>query len=264
MAILFDLDGVFYQANQAIPGAAKVVQWVKAQQIPYLFLTNTSSRPRSALLDKLAGFGIETDEAHLLTPPVVAINWIKKNIPDKKVALFVAEETRAEFSSCRLWQAGDNEDEVAAVVIGDLGEQWNFARLNQAFQLLMNKSRARLLALGMTRYWQANDGLRLDVAPFVMALSHAAGIEPLVMGKPDASFYRTALDLLAEPADQVVMVGDDIRGDIQGAQHVGLRALLVQTGKYRPTDLQLGIQPDAVLASVCELPNWWQKFRPSA
>ena len=61
MAILFDLDGVFYQGDTAIAGAADVASWVRARAIPHLFLTNTTSRPRSLLLQKLAAYGIETD-----------------------------------------------------------------------------------------------------------------------------------------------------------------------------------------------------------
>ena len=54
MAILFDLDGVFYQGDKPIEGAAEVASWVSDNNIPHLFITNTSSRPRSALIDKLA------------------------------------------------------------------------------------------------------------------------------------------------------------------------------------------------------------------
>jgi ribonucleotide monophosphatase NagD (HAD superfamily) len=66
-----------------------------------------------------------------------------------------------------------------------LGEGWDFATLNRAFRLLMAEPHPRLIALGMTRYWRAADGLRLDTAPFVVALQHATGIAPVVLGKPD-------------------------------------------------------------------------------
>ena len=258
LAILFDLDGVFYQANQAIAGAADVSRWVKDNAIPHLFLTNTSSKPRSALVEKLAGFGIDTDETHILTPLVAAVRWLQQNISAEKISLFVPEKTRAEFSALEIAQ---DDEIVAAVVIGDLGSGWDFATLNRAFQLLMSASKPKLIALGMTRYWQAEDGLRLDVAPFVMALSHAAEVEPLVMGKPALSFYQAAIDILGEPADSIVMVGDDIRGDVDGAQLAGLKAVLVRTGKFRERDLELGIKPDAVLDSVVDFPEWYEKYR---
>ena len=50
--ILFDLDGVLYNAEQRIPNAAEVVAWVEHRGIPHLFVTNTTSRGRDALVDK--------------------------------------------------------------------------------------------------------------------------------------------------------------------------------------------------------------------
>jgi phospholysine phosphohistidine inorganic pyrophosphate phosphatase len=35
---------------------------------------------------------------------------------------------------------------------------------------------------------------------------------------------------------QTVMIGDDIVGDVKGAQDAGLRGVLVRTGKFRPSD----------------------------
>lgn len=255
LAILFDLDGVFYQAGKAIAGATEVAAWVKDKAIPHLFLTNTSSKPRSALVEKLAGFGIDADESHILTPPVAAVRWLQLNLAGEKIALFVPDETKVEFADCEVTQ---QDEKVAAVIIGDLGRDWDFDTMNRAFHLLMSEPRSRLIALGMTRFWQADDGLRLDVAPFVMALSHAADVEPLVMGKPAMSFYKAAVDILDEDANQIVMVGDDVRGDVDGAQQAGLKAVLVRTGKFRESDLGLGIKPDAVLDSVVDFPAWYE------
>jgi len=257
VAILFDLDGVFYQADQSIAGAADVARWASDNAIPHLFLTNTTSKPRSSLVEKLARFDIVTSEAHIFTPPVAAVRWLRQHLAGKKIALFVPEKTRAEFAEFEIAQEDDQD--VVAVIVGDMGSDWNFSTLNQAFRLLMCEPKPELIALGMTRYWRAEDGLRLDVAPFVIALSHAAEVEPLVMGKPALSFYKAAIDILGESAKQIVMVGDDIRGDVDGAQQAGLKAVLVRTGKFRKSDLEFGIQPDAILDSVVDFPTWYEK-----
>lgn len=259
MAILFDLDGVFYEADTAITGAAEVATWARDNHIPHFFITNTTSRPRSALVEKLARFGIHTDEKHILTPPVATANLLKHQQAEQTLALFITEATRAEFSDFEFQE--DDSAPVTAVIVGDLGEAWNFKIMNQAFRLLMQTPPPQFIALGMTRYWLAEDGLRLDVAPFVVALEHASGVRATVMGKPATPFYHAAIELLGEPAENIFMIGDDIRGDIEGAQQAGLKAILVRTGKFRESDLQLGIQPDAVLESVCDLPAWWQQHR---
>lgn len=258
--ILFDLDGVFYVGDRIIPGALETLAWVREQAIPHLFLTNTSSRPRRALVQKLDRLGIPIQEEQLLTPAVAALDWIKRHTGGK-VALFVAEATRSEFIALDILDEGVTGP-VDAVVIGDLGEAWDFKTLNRAFHLLMQQPPPALIALGMTRYWRAPDGLRLDTAPFVVALQHASGVAPAVLGKPARGFFQAALEKLGCDAPDTFMLGDDIRGDIGGAQEAGIKGILVRTGKFQPEDLSLGIHPAAVLPSIAELPAWWETQGP--
>jgi len=254
-AILFDLDGVLYTGEHAIKGAAEVIHWCVDEAIPHLFLTNTTSRPRSALVDKLAGFGIATKPDDFLTPAVAAVQWLSNNI-NGKIALFIPDATRDEFAGFDQCD-DDSEQGAQAVIIGDLGEGWNFKMLNRAFRLLMNKPDTKLIALGMTRYWRAEDGLRLDAAPFVKALQHASGRKAIILGKPSKEFYTSALDRLGCDASETIMIGDDIRGDIEASQNSGIRGLLVRTGKYQQTDLDQGIKPFDVVDSIADLPAWW-------
>jgi HAD superfamily hydrolase (TIGR01458 family) len=253
--ILFDLDGVFYQNGQPISGAAQALNWVTKQNIPHLFVTNTSSKPRAAIVDKLAAFGITTDPQHILTPPIAANNWLANELNSPRVALYVAEATKADFSNTEI--ARPEEQQIDAVVIGDLGEQWSFELMNTAFNQLMASPDAQLIALGLTRYWKTSAGLQLDVGPFVKALEYATGKEALVCGKPSASFFQAAAQQLQQALEQLLMIGDDIQGDIAGAQRTGLKAMLVRTGKFQPSDLQQSIIPDAIIDSIADLPDWW-------
>jgi HAD superfamily hydrolase (TIGR01458 family) len=255
-AILFDIDGVVYQGDSVIPGAAETLGWIREQSIPHLFLTNTTSRPRAAISEKLARMGMRVPESEILTPPVAALAWLRER-DIKDLALFVPRATRAEFAAIPLLAEG-SESGAGAVILGDLGDGWDFATLNRAFRLLMAEPPPPLIALGMTRYWRAPDGLRLDCAPFVMALRHASGVEPVVLGKPAKPFFETALGVVGSKADETLMIGDDIRGDVGGAQQAGIRGLLVRTGKYQPADLSGDIRPDGLLSSVADLPDWWR------
>ena len=60
-----------------------------------------------------------------------------------------------------------------------------------------------------------------------------------------------------DPAD-TVMIGDDVVGDVVGAQHAGLEGMLVKTGKFREADLQSSTRPFDVLDSIADLPDWWK------
>jgi phospholysine phosphohistidine inorganic pyrophosphate phosphatase len=254
--ILFDLDGVLYVGDDMVAGAADTLEWVRSRGIPHLFVTNTTSRPRDALCAKLSAMGIGVDAAQILTPPVAAAHWLKSHV-DGAVALFVPDATRVEFEDLPLWE-GDTQQPVAAVVLGDLGKNWDFERLNSAFLLLMQQPTPVLAALGMTRYWKAPEGLRLDAGPFVAALEYAAGVTAVVLGKPAPAFFHSGAEALGLRPDELLMIGDDIRSDVDAARDAGLQGMLVKTGKYRPQDLEGSVVPDAVLASVAELPRWWE------
>lgn len=256
-ALLIDLDGVLYQADEAIAGAADCVHWLQQSAVPHPFVTNTTSRPRRAICAKLAAMGISVVEDQILTPVIAAAHWLKSH--DKEpAALFVPEATKTDFADVAQLDA-EVEAGAASLVVGDLGEAWSFTRLNQAFRLLMDARQPSLIALGMTRYWHAADGLRLDVAPFIKALEHATGTEAIVLGKPSTAFFQQALHMLNVSAGNAVMIGDDIRGDIKGAQDAGIKAISVKTGKFRARDLQGSTTPDAILDSIKNLPQWWQQ-----
>ena len=109
----------------------------------------------------------------------------------------------------------------------------------------------------MTRYWRGQDGLLLDVAPFVSALETAAACEAIVMGKPAAAFFEASLARLQCAAGDCFMIGDDIAADIGAAQDQGIRGLQFRTGKFRETDLDGVIKPYALLDSIADLPRWW-------
>jgi phospholysine phosphohistidine inorganic pyrophosphate phosphatase len=254
--ILFDMDGVLYNSDRPIPGAVETVAWLRARAVPHLFVTNTSSRKRSALVEKLRGFGIEASAPDILTPAVAAAEWLRT--AGGAAALFVRPSTREDFAGVPL-VPDEAENGATHVVIGDLGNLWDFRALNRAFRLLHHNPEANLIALGMTRYWLASDGVSLDTAPFVVALEHATGRVPKVFGKPGGAFFDAAAARLGMAPEEILMIGDDIHADVRGAQAAGMQGALVRTGKYRPADLDDGTPPDAVLGSVADLRHWWER-----
>ena len=255
--ILFDLDGVLYNSETPIEGASFTVDWFRRNRIPHLFVTNTTSRGRAELVEKLERFGMHADLDQILTPCIAAAKYLRAR-PHGPAALFVNPMALGEFEGVECLPE-DAQSGAHYIVIGDLGDGWSYGTLNRAFRLLLSNPDSVLIALGMTRYWRAQDGLRLDTAPFVVALEHAAERKALVFGKPAEAFYRAAAERLDLPASKIAMVGDGIETDIDGAQQAGMKGILLRTGKFRPSDLNGGVTPDAVLNSIRDLPAWWMQ-----
>lgn len=84
----------------------------------------------------------------------------------------------------------------------------------------------------------------------------ATGCPAVVLGKPSADVFQLAAQTLGLSPEQVVMIGDDVIGDVGGAQSAGCQGVLVRTGKYREGDERGAVTPHAVLPSVAALPDW--------
>ena len=243
-AFLFDLDGVFYNDTRPIPGGPEAIARVRSHGIPFRFITNTTSKGRATLARKLQGFGIDAEARDIFCPAVAAAKFLREK--NASGVFFVTDDTRAELANVH-----EDATQPDYLVLGDLGEAWTFARMNQALRYLLNG--AQLIALGMTRYWHADDGPRLDVGPIASALTYATGKQPIVLGKPARDFFLLAARDIGIGPNQCAMVGDDIMTDIGGAQAVSMIGVLVRTGKFKPDDLDGDVTPDAILDSIADL-----------
>jgi phospholysine phosphohistidine inorganic pyrophosphate phosphatase len=251
---LLDLDGTLYTGDAAIPGAADALAGLRAQAVPFRLVTNTTSRSRRMLVDRLARYGLAVGPEEIVTATLAGVELVRA-AGYGRVAPFVPAGALEDMEGLTLVGGTSGRPRTAAdvVVLGDLGEQWTFALLQEAFEQLM--AGAELVALSRDRYFRQGDRLALDAGPFVAALEYAAGATAAVAGKPSPAFFEAAVRSLGLSADRsVAMVGDDLWSDVQGAQRAGLQGWLVRTGKFCEDILQgSGITPDRILSSVTEL-----------
>jgi HAD superfamily hydrolase (TIGR01458 family) len=253
-AYLLDLDGTLYSGDGAIPGAPEALARLRKQKIPHRLVTNTTSRSRAMLVQRLSGYGFDVSAEEIFTATLAGAEVIK-DAGYRSVAPFVPEPALSDLQDLELCggTSGRAASRPEAVVVGDLGEGWTYALLQEAFEYLM--SGAALIALSRDRYWLHDGRLALDAGAFVAGLEFAAGKAAVVAGKPSPAFYASALRSLGLDAPaSAAMVGDDLWSDVQGAQRAGLQGWLVRTGKYRESVLrESGIKPDRILDSVAAL-----------
>lgn len=246
--VLCDLDGVLYVGDTLLPGAVDAIRALEARGIRRRFVTNTTTRTRRSLLRKLTGLGLPIEESELHTALSAAAAYVSAR-PGVRVRLVLPEDAKAEFSGIP-----EDSERPDAVVIGDIGDGWTFALMNELFRAVMGG--AEIVACHRGRYFETEEGLRLDVGAFVAGLEYATGRAATIVGKPSVPFFRLAAESLGVPVEEIVMVGDDIDSDVGGAQAAGIRGVLVQTGKYRAETAERSpVRPDAILASVAELPD---------
>jgi HAD superfamily hydrolase (TIGR01458 family) len=247
-AFLIDLDGVLYVGKSPVKGANECLKLMEDRGYSYRFVSNSTRRCRSSVAKRLEGLGYDVPADYIFTPPIAAIEHMKKTGKDRCFLLTMGD-VHEDFEA-----AGINiaEKDVDFVVLGDAGPQFTFERLNKALRLILDG--AEVLALERDRYWMEPEGLVLSTGPFVAALEYAAGCKAKLMGKPSPEFFRLALNDVGASPEDAAMIGDDIMTDVGGAQRLGMKGILVKTGKYRE-DLakSSGVTPDLTLESIASL-----------
>jgi HAD superfamily hydrolase (TIGR01458 family) len=251
--VLLDIDGVLHIGMQLIEGASNTLRWLNQNGYSTCFVTNTTTMSRSTLAQRLQHIGLPLTEEQLLTAPVATANYIRQHFPGKRCWVLTKGDTAADFADIELVEP--SAEHISVVVIGGAEELLTYEAMNQAFRLVMNG--AALLAMHTNRYWRTTSGLQLDSGPYVRALEIATGKQAVVLGKPDPAFFEQALHTLGVQPQEALMVGDDIENDIAGAQRVGMRGILVYTGKHNAdSPLLQRIHPDAMLPSIADLPTY--------
>jgi HAD superfamily hydrolase (TIGR01458 family) len=252
-AILLDIDGVLHVSGDPIPGAADAVAALRSDGHRLRFVTNNTTRARARLARELQAIGIDLDEDEVSTTPIAA----GKLLAGLRVLALTMASVREDLAP----HVTLVEEDAEAVLLGgadetaETGEVFAYENLNRAFAAL--REGARLVCLHKNRWWQTADGPLLDAGAFVAGLEYAAQVEAEIVGKPTAAYFEAALAELASKPSEAVMVGDDVEADIGGAKQIGMRGVLVRTGKFRPAALEdADPQPDAVLDSIAELPAW--------
>ena len=243
--LLVDLEGTVFQNGALIAGAGEALDAAARRGLSCRFVTNATSRPRSALVRELSGMGLSVDPESIFTGPRAARalllerGWTRCHFLLRPALL-------EDFGGIEAVESGAD-----AVVLGDLGAAMTYERLNRAFRMLLDG--AELVTVARNRYWRGEDGQMLDTGPFAVALEYASGKTATLAGKPSPAFFRAAL--ASRAAARAAVVGDDLEADVGGAQAAGMKGILVRTGKFREGDLEASpVRPDAVVASLADLP----------
>lgn len=246
--ILLDLEGVLYVSGAPVVGAAETVRILTERGYEIRGLTNTTTKPRRRISEFLAGMGIDLPPDRIVSPATAAA-IVFAELGFRRLHLAADPSLAEDFEQFDLV-----DDTPDAVVLGDLHKDFTWDRIDGLLRMLLGG--ARLVALHRNRVCRRDKGISLDLGPFVAALEYAAGTEAVVVGKPTLDFFELALAHLGVPAENALMVGDDIEADIGGALAAGIDAYQVRTGKYTERDdAHPLIKPSARLVSVAELPE---------
>jgi NagD protein len=221
---LMDMDGVLVSEEHAIPGASDFLDGLRERSIPFLVLTNNSIYTRRDLAARLRAVGLNVPEESIWTSALATAGFLQDQRPDGTA--FVIGETGL---TTAMHQAGYTltERDPDYVVLGET-RTYSFERITHAIRLV--ESGARFIATNPDPTGPSAQGPLPATGSVAALISHATGIDPYFVGKPNPLMMRSALNAIDAHSESTAMVGDRMDTDIVAGLEAGLEAVLVLTG----------------------------------
>jgi HAD superfamily hydrolase (TIGR01450 family) len=269
---VLDADGVIVLKAAPLPGSVEALRVLGDRGTPFRVVTNFSQLHRETLAGWFGKGGLLIDPARIITGASATAAYTAAAHPGRALFVLAAEDAVREFDGQQILTA-DAADEappgtVAAVIIGDAGDELSFRNMDVAFRLV--RAGAEILAMHRNPWWFTPKGETLDAGGYVTGLEFATGRTARVLGKPSPVVFRQAVaGLITDlgerlPRSAFAMVGDDPQADVAAAQRVGLRGILVLSGKTSRADVERdaalrragrgrGRGPDGVAATLADV-----------
>lgn len=245
---LIDLDGTIYKGRERIPAGERFIQRLQEQEIPYLLVTNNTTRTPQMVQDMLAQqFNIQTPLETIYTATMATVDYMKDM--NRGQTAYVIGETGLKSA---ISEAGYIEDkENPAYVVVGLDSQVTYDMLATA-TLAIAKG-ALFIGTNPDLNIPTERGLMPGAGSLVALLEAATRVKPVFIGKPNAIIMNKALDILQVERSEAIMVGDNYLTDIMAGIQNDIASLLVTTGFTKAEEVpDLPIQPDYVVASLDE------------
>lgn len=251
-AYLIDLDGTLYHGTRIIPGADQLINGLLEKKIPFLFVTNNSSRTPAAVAAHLQAMGIPAKEEEVCTSAIAAAEYIATRMPDSKIAP-IGEAGLIDA----LQKAGLNLDfEQPDVVVQGIDRNFTYETLTQAARWI--GAGARYVLTNPDLLLPSQEGLMPGAGTLSAAIQAATGVKPVVIGKPSEHLMNYAITRLGLKHEEVAVIGDNMQTDIAAGVNAGCGTILALTGVTTQDNLPdfvrtSGVKPDIVCSSLQEV-----------
>lgn len=251
--LILDMDGVLYRGNQALPGAGEFIRMLQKKKIPFLLLTNNSTRTPAQYVARLHSMGIEVAEDDILTSSQATALYLEQVVPAGAGVYVIGEEG---LHSAVLEKGYRLVDGGADVVVIGLDRHLTYDKLKIA--TLAIRRGALFIGSNPDKSLPTEEGFHPGAGSMLAAVEAATNVAPTVIGKPQTAIFDLALAKLGVGKEGTAIVGDRLETDILGGYRANLITILVTSGATTRQDLDSSdIKPDFVFDDLRHLGQVW-------
>ena len=228
---LLDMDGTIYLGDRLFDCTKPFLETVRALGKRYLFLTNNSSKDRTAYVEKLARLGIAAEPDDVFTSGEATTRLLRARMPGASVAVFGMPTLEREFreSGFRLVERAPD------VVVLGFDQAFDYAKMTRLCDLV--REGRPYVATHPDFNCPVDGGFVPDIGAAIAYVKASTGREPdEVVGKPHAGIVDAIVGKYGVPKDRICMVGDRLYTDIALGAEAGIATTLVLSGETSAAD----------------------------
>jgi len=243
-----DMDGVIYHGKKILPGVAEFINWLKAENKKFLFLTNSSQSTPRELREKLARLGLDVEENHFYTSAMACAAFLASQLPGGSV--FVIGDPALTNA---LYDAGFSMNDISPdyVVVGET-YSYTYDRIVKA--VLLVRKGARLIGANPDLTGPTEAGIIPATGSLIAPIELASGVKAYFTGKPNPLIMRNAIAKIGCRREDTVIIGDRMDTDIICGIEAGIDTVLVLTGVTAVEELaKFAYRPGIIFNNVGEI-----------
>jgi 4-nitrophenyl phosphatase len=221
---LIDLDGTMYKGTEVIKEAGYFVRRLQEKGLPYLFVTNNSSRRPEQVAEKLQAFGIPASREQVFTTSMATAQFIADKKPGSTAYVIGEEGIRSALQEKGITLQDEDPDFVVVGIDRDI----NYEKLSLA--CLGVRNGATFISTNGDIAIPTERGLLPGNGSLTSVVTVSTQVQPIFIGKPESIIMEQALEVLGVSKEDTLMVGDNYDTDIKAGMNAGLDTLLVHTG----------------------------------
>lgn len=249
---LLDMDGTFYLGNELIDGALGFLQALEQTGKEYLFLTNNSSKNKSAYRSKLHAMGCDVDEEKIFTSGEATTIYLNSLKTGAKVFLLGTPLLEEEFEKAGFQMVNQTDDRPDFVVLG-FDTTLTYDKLWKACDWIRND--IPYVATHPDYNCPLEEGRFMpDAGAMIDLITASTGKRPHVVGKPNQDIIDAICRKYGFQKQKTAMIGDRLYTDIMTGVNAGITSILVLSGETTMEDYNSSnVTADYIYASIKEI-----------
>ena len=243
-----DMDGVIYHGNKILEGVAEFVNWMKAHNKKFVFLTNSPEKTPHELSMKLERMGLSVSAEHFYTSAMATAEFLHSQLPECTAYVIGEAALSKALYDQKIYMNDINPDYV---VIGET-RTYCFEKIEKAIALV-NKG-AKLIGANPDTIGVTEQGIMPATGSLVAPIEIATGKKAYFVGKPNPLMLRHGLKKLGCHSNDIAFIGDRMDTDIIAGIESNVDTVLVLSGVTMREDIDnFPYRPKYIISGVGDL-----------